>query len=102
MKKEKCKTFFSLLLLFLLLPVLITIFMQPEGTWLRGKTDAGNGQGEALCALVARQISLNSQPEAIKAQAVIARTMLLSGKAEVDAGTALICVPIPDWAHRMD
>lgn len=77
---EKCKIFFSAIILIVLLPVLITIFMQPEGTFLPGGQNGEIQEEELLCQLVMQQISLDSEPEAIKAQTVIARTMVLSGQ----------------------
>lgn len=77
---EKCKIFFSAIILIVLLPVLITIFMQPEGTFLSGQQNGEIQEEELLCQLVMQQISIESEPEAIKAQTVIARTMILSGQ----------------------
>lgn len=68
------------MVLIVLLPVLITIFMQPEGTFLPEDAKEDVSEEELLCRLVMQQIPLESEPEAIKAQTVIARTMLLSGK----------------------
>lgn len=81
---EKCKIFFSAMILIILLPVLITVFMQPEGTFLSGGQSGEMPEEELLCQLVMQQISIESEPEAIKAQTVIARTMLLSGQEKTE------------------
>jgi stage II sporulation protein D len=80
MKKEKCKIVASMLLLGALLPLLITIFMQPEGTFSFLGTASSDSKDELVYRLSAQQIDASSNLQAICAQTVIARTMLRSGK----------------------
>lgn len=91
--KEKIKTFLAACVLILAAPYIITLLFQGSETSMEtGKTkliaeekelhkegsdkDKLNEE-EYLAGIVAEQISLDSQPEAIKAQAVIARTSLV-------------------------
>lgn len=90
--KEKIKTFLAVCVLILAAPYIITLLFQGNET-STGSEEAGgiveqkllpqektDGQEmddeEYLAGIVAEQISLDCQPEAIKAQAVIARTAL--------------------------
>ncbi len=90
--REKIKTFLAVCVLILAAPYIVTLLFQGSET----STEAGKGEPvieekflsqensdknkldeeEYLAGIVAEEISLDSQPEAIKAQAVIARTLL--------------------------
>lgn len=91
--KEKIKTFLAVCILVLAVPYIITLLFQ------RGETSTGKDgietvveksllpqertdgndmdEEEYLAGIVAEEISLNYHPEALKAQAVIARTALM-------------------------
>ena len=91
--KEKIKTFFSLCVLVVTVPYIVTLLFQGNQADTQAKktelltqedlplTVDINGQEleieEYLAGIVAQQVPLDNQPEAIKAQAVIARTALL-------------------------
>lgn len=91
--KEKIKTFFSLCVLVLTVPYIVTLLFQGNEADTESKktelltqedlpiTVDMNGQEleieEYLAGIVAQQVPLDNQPEAVKAQAVIARTALL-------------------------
>ncbi len=90
--REKIKTFLAVCVLILAAPYIVTLLFQGSET----STEAGKGEPvieerflpqensdkdkldeeQYLAGIVAEEISLDSQPEAIKAQAVIARTLL--------------------------
>lgn len=90
--KEKIKTFLALCVLILAAPYIVTLLFQgnetstetskteplmEEGVLPQEKSDKNKLDEENyLAGIVAEEISLDSQPEAIKAQAVIARTLL--------------------------
>ncbi len=91
--KEKIKTFLSLCVLIIAAPYIITLLFQGNAEDTESKktelltqedqpiTVEMDGQEleveEYLAGIAAQQISLSNQPEAIKAQVVIARTQLL-------------------------
>ena len=91
--KEKLKTFFAVCVLIVTIPYIVTLLFQgietspnPEKVKNTAKgslpsTVKTDGQEldveEYLAGIVAEEIPLDGQPEAIKAQAVIARTELL-------------------------
>ncbi len=90
--KEKLKTFLAVCILVLAVPYIVTLLFQGSETsagagesgtveektfWPQEMADGQDmDEEEYLAGIVAEQISLDSQPEAIKAQAVIARTSL--------------------------
>ncbi len=90
--KEKIKTFLSVCVLVITIPYIVTLLFQGKGVeegektmeqLIREETPLTvelNGQEleveEYLAGIVALEIPLDSEPEAIKAQAVIARTEL--------------------------
>jgi stage II sporulation protein D len=96
--KEKIKRFFCLCILILALPYIITAIFQgkalPSGIEKLQKTDLRQPQTkqeevvstdigkinieEYLIGVVAKEISVNLEPEAIKAQTVVARTNLVT------------------------
>lgn len=91
--KEKIKTFFSICVLVVAIPYIVTLLFQgnatdgdARGTNLQAQDSSlltlqMDGQNieveEYLAGIVAQQIPLDREPEAVKAQAVIARTALL-------------------------
>lgn len=74
--KEKIKTLFSIMIIVVLLPILLTLFLQKDVLFPErglGETD-GEEITQALLGMLAQEIPVNYEKEAIKAQAVIART----------------------------
>lgn len=90
--REKIKTFLALCVLILAGPYIITLLFQgnetstetgkteslmEKGVLPQEKSDKNNlDEEDYLAGIVAEEISLDSHPEALKAQAVIARTLL--------------------------
>lgn len=75
--KERIKLYGAILLLVILIPYMITLFFHGESMGLfSGKTSPDEQLEEQVLYLVSEQISGQAQLEAIKAQAVIARTQL--------------------------
>lgn len=89
--KEKIKTFFAICILILTVPYIVTLLFQGTKTSVESKAmksmlDEGSGGGQArvegldmeeyLTGVLAKEIPLDYQMEAIKAQAVIGRTSL--------------------------
>ncbi|MGN0352073.1 MAG: SpoIID/LytB domain-containing protein [Roseburia sp.] len=83
--KKKLENLLSILIIMLILPLLVTIFMQKlELEKLLGAQEAGKKEKEEkteteeieeqLPGILANEISVSAEPEAIKAQCVIART----------------------------
>lgn len=92
--QKKIKTFFSGMILLLLLPFAVTLLFQGEEMFpditakesVNGETateetkwDSEEIEGRVI-AILAKEISINSEREAIKAQAVIARTNLIGAR----------------------
>ena len=91
--KEKLKTFFAVCVLIITIPYIVTLLFQGIETSPSPEKVKSNAQGtmpftvktdgqeldveEYLAGIVAEEIPLDAQPEAIKAQAVIARTELV-------------------------
>ena len=82
--KEKIKIMLSLLMFLFLFPYIVTVFLQ--GTPVAGESvdeaatetavtvsDSTEEERERLIAILAKEISVDSEPEAIRAQAVIVR-----------------------------
>lgn len=69
--KEKIKGIVSLMVIVLLLPYVITLLVNGNP---KIKSDPFLGEEEAILALVVKQIPFEYEKEALKAQAVIART----------------------------
>lgn len=103
--KEKIKTFFCVLVLVCALPYIITKCFDRgggetgmenrviglPGTKAAGETKEDEDTEEYLIGVVAGQMPMNYEPEALKAQAVIARTNLLAAKekgGELPAGSS--------------
>lgn len=91
--KEKIKTFFCILFLICVLPYLITICLKEKNQEPKVEETIADLPGEGdmdvenyLLGVLAAEISVNYEPETIKAQAVIARTNLM---AAIEAGTDL-------------
>lgn len=94
--KEKIKTFFSVCVLVVAIPYIITLLFQGDKTSLTEKNMKKIEQGdmsvqtqkseidveEYVKGVVAKQISLESEMEALKAQTVIARTMVVKAQKE--------------------
>lgn len=94
--KEKIKTFFSVCVLVLAIPYIVTLVFQGgetssvEKSAEKIKIENSTEQAEKdkidvetyVKGVVAKQISLEDEPEAIKAQTVIARTMIQKALAE--------------------
>lgn len=92
--QKKIKTFFSGLVLILLLPLVVTMLFQGEELFpdISAKesaeeelsTEDTKWDGEEIegrvISILAKEISVNSEREAIKAQAVIARTNLIGAR----------------------
>lgn len=79
--KERIKLYGAILLLLILIPYMITLFFHGESMGLfSGKTSPDEQLEEQVLYLVSEQISGQSNLEAIKAQAVIARTQLCCAK----------------------
>lgn len=92
--REKIKTFFSICVLVVAVPYIITLLFQRNETSMKhegiqeqimaNQEEALAADGteidleEYLAGIVAKEIPLNYQPEAIKAQIVIARTELMA------------------------
>lgn len=74
--KERIKLSFAVLLLVVLVPYMITLFFQEETEGLYQNTDTAKQLEEKVVLLLSEEISGQAQVEAIKAQAVIARTQL--------------------------
>lgn len=75
--KEKLKIYGAIALLFMLIPYMITLFFHGEGMGLfREKSTPDTALEERVLQLVSEEISGQAKLEAIKAQAVIARTEL--------------------------
>lgn len=92
--QKKIKTFFSGMILLLLLPFAVTLLFQGEEMFPditakesvnevtateETKWDSEEIEGRVI-AILAKEISINSEREAIKAQAVIARTNLIGAR----------------------
>lgn len=91
--KEKIKRFFCILFLVCVLPYIITICLEKKTEGPKAEETIARlpGEGEIdvenyLLGVLAAEIPVNYELEAIKAQAVIARTNLM---AAIEAGTAL-------------
>lgn len=94
--KEKIKTFFSVCILVMAVPYIVTLLFQggetspAEKSVDKIKKENATGQGaeseidieEYVKGVVAKQIPLESETEALKAQTVIARTMIVKAKQE--------------------
>ncbi len=92
--KNRVKTFFSALVLVVMLPLVVTLLFQGEELFsdiTGGESVTGEKGTETpdifdedlegkVIAILAREISVNSNKEAIKAQAVIVRTNLIGAK----------------------
>lgn len=74
--KEKLKIFGATLLLLILIPYMITLFFHDEAAGFFQKSDSSTQLEEKVVLLVSEEISGQAEIEAIKAQAVIARTKL--------------------------
>ncbi len=75
--KEKLKIYGAIALLLILIPYMITLFFHGEGVGLfREKSSPDVQLEEQVLHLVSEEISGQAEMEAIKAQTVIARTML--------------------------
>ena len=74
--KEKIKLFGATLLLLILIPYMVTLFFNDEAAGFLQKSDASTELEEKVILLVSEEISGQAEIEAIKAQAVIARTTL--------------------------
>lgn len=74
---EKIKLVFTIMLIFICIPFIIGSFSKTpvNSKVLQSYSDKNYGE-EVLPGIVARQISLESEPETLKAQAVIARTVI--------------------------
>jgi|GEM_PF-111318 len=73
--KEKFKLYGSIFILIIFVPYLLTVFLR--GGFAGKQTDPVQAQiEEQLPFVVAREISVNSEAECLKAQAIIARTNL--------------------------
>ena len=99
--KEKLRILASLIIFLFLLPYVLTVFMQGT-TFAGGKIDEAatetfadtsdeqeQTEKEQLVLILAKQINVNSEKEAIKAQAVIVRanyTYAVENNMEVDEG----------------
>lgn len=87
--KEKIKTFFSVCVLIFAIPYVVTLIFQGNETSPVEKSIKKIKEGDTEIVLeeyvkgvVAKQISLESEPEALKAQTVIARTMIVKAREE--------------------
>ena len=81
--KERIKLYGAILLLLILIPYMITLFFHGESIGLfSGKTSPDEQLEEQVLYLVSEQISGQANLEAIKAQAVIARTQLCCAQQE--------------------
>ncbi len=74
--KERIKLFLAVLLLIVLVPYMITLFFHEETEGIYQNTDTARQLEEKVVLLLSEEISGQAQVEAIKAQAVIARTQL--------------------------
>lgn len=74
--KEKFKIFGATLLLLILIPYMITVFFHDEAAGFFQRNDSSTELEEKVILLVSEEISGQAEIEAIKAQAVIARTQL--------------------------
>lgn len=99
--KEKIKTFFSVCVLVVTIPYIVTLLFQGNGakedsqgaklpaqdpSLLTLELDGQNIEVEEyLAGIVAQQIPLDREPEAVKAQAVVARTALLRAAQQQEA-----------------
>ena len=88
---EKIKTTIALLIIIILLPLVVTFFMQ-SGTMelpnfidylIQGQKEVGESEEstEILTGILAGQISMDFEPEVLKAQAVLVRTSYERDKA---------------------
>lgn len=94
--KEKIKTFFSVCILVIAVPYIVTLLFQGNETSSTQKEiekiKQENAQGQSakseidveeyVKGVVAKQISLESEMETLKAQAVIGRTMIVKAQEE--------------------
>lgn len=90
--KEKIKTFFSVCILVVAVPYIITLLFQGEETSPTEKSvekmkkeDTAESEidiEEYVKGVVAKQISLESEMETLKSQTVIARTMIVKAQQE--------------------
>lgn len=76
--KEKIKTFFCVLLLMAALPYILTIAFQGKGQEEVSENTEIQETEEYLIGVVAREMPITYEMEALKAQAVIARTNLMA------------------------
>ena len=74
--REKIKTYGAIALLLILIPYMITLFFHGGGVGLFQEKSSSSELEEKVIQLVSEQVSGQAQMEAIKAQAVIARTQL--------------------------
>lgn len=87
--KEKIKTFFSVCILVVAIPYIITLLFQgSETSTVEKKIEKIENKGsnidveEYVKGVVAKQISLESEMETIKAQTIIARTAIVKAQEE--------------------
>lgn len=87
--KEKIKTFFSVCILVVAIPYIVTLVFQGSETSTvekkienNKKEDSDIDVEEYVKGVVAKQISLESEMETIKAQTVIARTAIVKAQKE--------------------
>ncbi len=74
--KEKLKLCVAALIFIFFLPYLVTMMMQRGETEVPKLTEEKDRHLEQLTGILAKEISMESEPEAMKAQAIIARTNL--------------------------
>ena len=74
--REKIKTYGAIALLLILIPYMITLFFHGGGVGLFQEKSSSSELEEKVIHLVSEQVSGQAQMEAIKAQTVIARTLL--------------------------
>lgn len=86
--KEKIKTFFSVCVLVIAIPYIVTLLFQGDETSITENSTLAQTQEseidveEYVKGVVAKQISLESETETLKAQTVIARTMIVKAQEE--------------------
>lgn len=79
--KEKIKLYGSILILVIFVPYLITVYLQGGGLFF-SESRSDQTMEEQLIGVLAEEIPASCESECIKAQAVIARTNLVSGSGE--------------------
>lgn len=86
--REKIKLLGAVILLMILIPYLVTFFFYQDGTRLLQKNEDVIKQEERVLLLLSEEISGAAELEAVKAQAVIARTALYGNPQREVTGNA--------------